>query len=182
MIYRVDPATGKASVFFDINSVVNQLDPGQTAAATAGAASGLVNWYDISFDPNGIFDGVPSMFVSSVDRTDPAKNAVYQIGANGQLLGIFAQFTDGQSGALHFTSNPSAILVPPTEDQSFLRGLFTGSGTGASTLSETNFNAFFFNATQYRPGQNIRHVDVLLFGISETKLLPRPADLAHGGQ
>ena len=27
VIYRVDPATGKSSVFFDLNTVMNQLDP-----------------------------------------------------------------------------------------------------------------------------------------------------------
>ena len=27
VIYRIDPATGKASVFFDLNTVLNQIDP-----------------------------------------------------------------------------------------------------------------------------------------------------------
>ena len=41
---------------------------------SVSASSGLVNWYDIAFDPEGYFDGRPSMFVSSSDRSDPNKN------------------------------------------------------------------------------------------------------------
>ena len=36
VIYRVDPATGKASVFFDLNTVLSQIDPDNTTAATPG--------------------------------------------------------------------------------------------------------------------------------------------------
>ncbi len=174
VIYRVDPATGKSSVFFDLNSVLNQLEPGTgaTAANSVSSASGLVNWYDISFDPEGYFDGKPSMFVASVDRSDPNKNVIYRIAPDGTFMGAFAMFTDGQS-ALKFTSNPSAILVPPTEQQSFLRGIIAGSGSGASTVGTTTFSAFYFNANQYRPGQNISSA-TLPFGISETALSEGP--------
>ena len=72
VIYRVDPATGKASVFFDLNTVMNQIDPNalstdgkNPAANSLGASTGYVNWYDIAFDPEGYYDGQPSMFVSS---------------------------------------------------------------------------------------------------------------------
>ena len=48
VIYRVDPATGKASVFFDLNTVMNQLDPNSLstdgknpAANSLGASTGL---------------------------------------------------------------------------------------------------------------------------------------------
>src|SRR4051812_19420183 len=74
-IFRVDPATGKSSVFFDLNTVVSQLTPpSPTAAASGTPASGLLNWCDIAFDPEGYFDGKPSMFVSSVDTTNSNKN------------------------------------------------------------------------------------------------------------
>ena len=35
VIYRVDPATGKSSVFFDLNTVLNQLEPGGNASSRA---------------------------------------------------------------------------------------------------------------------------------------------------
>ena len=48
VIYRVDPATGKASVFFDLNTVMNQLDPNalttdgvNPAANSLGASIGV---------------------------------------------------------------------------------------------------------------------------------------------
>src|SRR6185369_14146057 len=51
VIYRVDPATGKSSVFFDLNTVVSQLTPASSSAAASGRpGSGLLNWYDIAFD------------------------------------------------------------------------------------------------------------------------------------
>src|SRR5439155_6552698 len=67
VIYRVDPATGKASVFFDLNTVVTQLSPPSASAANSGAVSpgsGLTNWYDLAFDPEGYWDGKPSLFVA----------------------------------------------------------------------------------------------------------------------
>src|SRR5262245_40991199 len=83
VIYRGDPATGKSSVFFDLNTVLSQTDPNNTSPATPaanslGVATGLVNWYSITFDSEGVFSGTPSMFVSSVDRSDPAKNIIFQ--------------------------------------------------------------------------------------------------------
>ena len=99
VIYRVDPATGKTNVFFDLNTVISQLNPDATPGNSVGSATGLVNWYSITFDPEGFFDGTPSMFVSSVDRSDPAKNAIYQISSSGTLLGVFASFTDGRTSA-----------------------------------------------------------------------------------
>src|SRR5262249_12208665 len=56
VIYRVNTATGKASLFFDLNTVLNQTDPnnttpGRPAANSMGADTGLVNWYSITFDP-----------------------------------------------------------------------------------------------------------------------------------
>ena len=58
VIYRVDPATGKASVFFDLNTVISQLDPNRPQRRNSvGASTGLVNWYDLAFDPEGYFDG-----------------------------------------------------------------------------------------------------------------------------
>ncbi len=141
MIYRVDPATGKASIFFDLNSVLNQ-----NAGNTAGTETGLVNWYDIAFDSEGYFDGRPSMFVSSLDRSDPSKNVVFRIAPDGTFMGAFIQFTGQAPG--QFAIRPSALLVPPPEQQQFLRGLFVGdaSSTGGDT-------AIFFNANQFVPGQ-----------------------------
>ena len=174
VIYRLDPATGKSSVFFDLNKVISQIEPGATssnsisstpAANGVSAASGLLNWYDITFDPEGYFDGKPSMFVSTVDASDPNKNAIYQIGPDGSLLGVFVKYTAGGS-TQQFTQNPTAILIPPVEQQNFLRGLIastgapavdtsTGSVGGGSTSSALGFEAVFFNANSYSPGQNI---------------------------
>ncbi len=169
VIYRVDPATGKASVFFDLNTVINQLEPGGNASNSVGASTGLVNWYDISFDPEGYFDGKPSMFVTSVDRSDPNKNAVYQIGPDGSFLGMFTQFTAGLS-SLKFTTNPTSIVVPPPQQQNFLRGIIVGSG-----ISSTNgaFSALYFNANEYSPGQVISS-NSLPTGVSETNLTEGP--------
>ena len=126
MIYRVDPATGKRSVFFDLNTVMNQIDPNNStpdtpAANSLGTGPGLVNWYSITFDAEGIFSGSPAMFVSSVDRSDPNKNIIFEIAPNGTLMGVFVQFTDGLS-SLKFNISPTAILIPPVQDQSFLSG------------------------------------------------------------
>ena len=134
VIYRVDPATGKASVFFDLNTVMNQLDPNSLstdgtnpAANSLGASTGYVNWYDIAFDSEGYYNGSPVMFVSSVDRSDPAKNAIYMISPSGQFLGAFVMLTDGLA-ATKFNVNPTGMVVPGPEDQAFLRGLIAGSG------------------------------------------------------
>ncbi len=177
VIYRLDPATGKASVFFDLNSVISQIEPGATssnsisstpAANGVSTASGLLNWYDITFDPEGYFNGKPSMFVSTVDASDPNKNAIYQIGPDGSLMGVFVKYTAGGS-TQQFTQNPTAILVPPIEQQNFLRGLFASSGApGVNGLgssqgnnsisfggSNLGFEAVFFDANKYSPGQNI---------------------------
>jgi hypothetical protein len=150
VIYRVDPATGKASVFFDLNTVLSQLEPGGNASNGLGVSTGLQNWYDITFDREGYFDGRPSMFVSSVSSTDPFKNGIFRIAPDGSFLGFFTQETQGASARI--TRAPSAILVPPTEQQSFLRGLIAGSG-----LSDPNtgFDALFFNANAFTPGQNV---------------------------
>ncbi|MBX6313764.1 MAG: hypothetical protein IRY99_12725, partial [Isosphaeraceae bacterium] len=157
VIYRVDPATGKASIFFDLNTVINQLEPGGNASNGLLPSTGLLNWYDITFDTEGIFDGKPSMFVSSVSRTDPNKNVIYRIGPDGSFLGLYIPFTGmGQSGA--FQRSPSAILVPPPEQQSFLRGLLAGNGAGSSAQNGTvagGFAAVFFDANQYQPGTPI---------------------------
>ena len=41
VIYRVDPATGQSSVFFDLNSVISQIDPSNATPSTP-AANGLL--------------------------------------------------------------------------------------------------------------------------------------------
>ena len=166
VIYRVDPATGQASVFFDLNTVMNQIDPSNpTAANSLGTGTGLVNWYSITFDSEGIWSGSPAMFVASVDRSDPNKNVIFEIAPNGTLMGVFAQFTDGLS-SLKFNINPTAILVPPVQDQSFLSGLIGGSGI--STTSGT-FAALYFQSSAYSPGQVISN-STLPTGVSETEL------------
>ncbi|MGB2612924.1 MAG: hypothetical protein WBC80_28455, partial [Isosphaeraceae bacterium] len=100
VIYRIDPATGKASVFFDLNTVLSQIDPNalatdgkNPAANSLGKSTGFVNWYDIAFDPEGNFDGSPTMFVASADRSDPSKNAIYMISPSGKFLGAFVLLT-----------------------------------------------------------------------------------------
>ena len=163
VIYRVDPATGKTSVFFDLNTVVPQLDKAATPGNTVGPSTGLVNWYDITFDPEGYFDGKPSMFVSSVDLQNPAKNAVYRIAADGTFMGIFLDFSSGAS-ALKLAVNPSSILIPPVEDQTFLRGLLVGGGV-SSTGGQ--FAALFFDANAFTPGQNLQ-TNVLPAGVTQT--------------
>lgn len=176
VIYRVDPVTGKATVFFDLNTVMSQIDPNalatdgvNPAANSMGASTGFVNWYDIAFDPEGYFDGKPTMFVSTVDRSDPAKNAIYRIGPDGSFLGAFVTLTDGLA-ATKFTVNPTGIIVPGPEQQRFLRGLIGGSG-----ISTTNgtFAALFFNANQYAPGQVISN-STLPLGVVPTGLTLGP--------
>ncbi len=136
VIYRVDPATGKSSVFFDLNTVISQIDPNSpTAANGLGAQTGLTNWYDITFDPAGTFNGQPSMFVTSVDSADPNKNAIYQISPSGQFLGAFTSFTDNSLSAAKLTFNPTAILIPPVQQQQYLSGLISSTGAGAITVA-----------------------------------------------
>ena len=159
VIYRVDPATGDGNVFFDLNTVLNQVSPGTTADNSAGSATGLVNWYDITFDETGVFDGLPSMFVSSVDSDNPLKNAVYRIAPDGTFLGLFIAYGDA-TGTGSLAQRPSAIHVPPPEQQSFLRGLIAGSGTnngneGGFTAGTTNFTGLFFDANIVQGAQLI---------------------------
>lgn len=173
VIYRVDPATGQARVFFDLNTVLNQLDPNalatdgkNPAANSMGDSTGYVNWYDITFDPEGYITGTPMMLVSSSDRADPAKNAVYMISPSGQFLGIFVMMNN-YTVATQFNMNPTAVMIPPPQFQAQLRGLFTGSG-----IATTNgtFAALFFNSNVYSPGQVISNAtsSTLLKGVSET--------------
>ncbi|HKM52940.1 MAG TPA: S8 family serine peptidase, partial [Isosphaeraceae bacterium] len=178
VIYRIDTATGKASVFFDLNTVMNQIDPNalvrdgvNPAANSLGGATpsapndptGFKNWYDIAFDPEGNFNGQPTMFVSTVDRLDPAKNAIYMISPSGQFLGAFVLMTDGLA-ATKFNISPTGMVVPGPQDQAFLRGLLAGSGE--STTNGT-FAALFFNANQYSPGQTLSN-GTLPKGVSQT--------------
>ena len=158
VIYRVDPATGKVSVFSDLNTVIGQSN-------ADGNSTGLVNWYDLAFDPEGYFDGQPSLFVASVDSSDPNKNAIYQINPDGDRSSgsDFVQFTTEGLASMKFNVNPTSILVPPVEDQSFLRGLIAGSGI-SSTGGE--FAALFFDANTYTPGQNINTAN-LPMGVSQ---------------
>ncbi len=171
VIYRVDPATGNASVFFDLNSVISQLDPGNATPSTPAAnglltSTGLVNWYSITFDSEGIFSGTPAMFVSSVSRSDPNKNIIFEIAPNGTLMGVFAQFTDGLS-SLNFNISPTAILIPPVQDQAFLSGLIGGSGI--SSVNTSGFAALYFQSSSYSPGQVISN-STLPTGVSQTEL------------
>src|SRR4051812_5276023 len=124
VVYRVDPATGKSSVFFDLNTVIGAIEPGATAANSLGTQTGLVNWYDLSFDPEGYFDGRPSLFISTSDASDPNKNAVYRVAPDGSFLGAFAQFPVGTDPSVAF--NPTSVQIPPPEQQSYLRGLSVG--------------------------------------------------------
>lgn len=162
VIYRVDPATGRSSVFFDLNTVIGAIEPGATAANSSGTQTGLVNWYDLAFDPEGYFDGRPSLFVSSADASDPNKNAVYRVGPDGSFLGAFIQFPVGtDTSALAF--NPTSVHVPPPEQQGFLRGLSVGG---------TDFGGLFFDATSFRPGQSISQAS-LPTGVSNALLSPQ---------
>jgi hypothetical protein len=160
VIYRVDPATGKSSVFADLNTIL-----GGNAGNTFGAETGLVNWFDLSFDSEGYFDGRTSLFVSSVDRTNPSKNVIFRFGSDGSFLGAFVQFTEG-AGAGTFTRAPSAILVPPPEQQTFLRGLIAGD---ASETGSTGFAALYFDADLFRPGTDLSGA-ALPAGVSATGL------------
>ena len=163
VIYRVDPATGKSSVFFDLNTVLPQIDsiagttPGNNPA---GSGSGLVNWYKIAFDSSGVFDGKPSMFVTSLDSQDPAKNAVYRIGPDGSFMGLYLQFIPNASTGIP-NIQPSAIYIPPPEQHTFLSGMLVGNGAG--TTNPTNLASttpvLFFNANQFVPGQQITNAD-----------------------
>ena len=160
-VFRVDPATGKASLFFDLNTVLASIEPGGTAANSNGAASGMVNWYDMAFDPEGYFDGKPSLFISSVDRTDPNKNVIFRVAPDGSFLGMFIKFTASNGG--QFTRTPSAVSVPPPEQQTFLRGLISGDGA-----ADGGFVALFFNANEFAPGTDLNSVAVLPPGVTRT--------------
>ena len=104
------------------------------------------------------------MFVSSVDRSDPNKNVIFEIAPNGTLMAVFTQMTDGLS-SLKFNINPTAILIPPVQDQSFLSGLIGGSGI--STVGGT-FAALYFNSSSYSPGQVISN-STLPTGVTRDK-------------
>jgi hypothetical protein len=184
VIYRVDPATGKATPFFDLNTVMNQLsvnplsvDGRNPAAASLGGASGgatdatgFTNWYDIAFDAEGYIDGKPSMLVSTADRSDPSKNAIYRIAPDGSFLGAYVTMTDGQA-ATKFNINPTAVAVPGPEMQQYLKGVF--SGGGVSTTGGT-LAALFFNTNEYSPGQVISNSSTLPKGASQSGMYLGP--------
>ena len=185
-IYRVDPATGKASIFFDLNTVVPQLpavdpgpfDPPNDATNDArSVATGLGNWYDLSFDTEGYFDGRPSLFVTSVDELDPRKNAIYRIGPDGSFLGMFTQFVEGVENN-NLSINPSAIHVLPAHQQAFLRGVIAGDGQSNEPVvgnlvpefPRRDFNALYFDANEFRPTQRVVNKAILPDGVELTSL------------
>ncbi|QDV36717.1 S8/S53 family peptidase [Tautonia plasticadhaerens] len=168
VIFRVDPATGESDVFFDLNTVLEQVAPGTSQGNSAGSQTGLVNWYDITFDAEGVFDGVPSMFVSSVDRSNPLKNAVYRIAPDGTFLGLFVAMTEGADQD-DLVRRPSALLVPPAQQQDFLKGLFVGTGSNAPDFGV----ALFFDANQVQGAQQIA-AGPLPQGVSTTNLTLGP--------
>ncbi len=170
VIYRVDPVTGRSSVFFDLNTVLNQIDPGAPPGNGALPGTGLVNWYDIAFDPEGQFDGRPSMFVTSLSTDDPLKNVVYRIGSDGSFLGLYIPFAQDPATS-QFGVQPSAIFVPPVEQQSFLRGVFVGNA--ADSVAGGNGAVLFFNANVFRPGQPVTGPNNGL-GISATGMTLNP--------
>jgi hypothetical protein len=163
VIYRVAPATGKASVFFDLNTVISKLEPGGTAATNADG--GLSNFYTIAFDSEGYFDGRTSMFVSSVDRTDPNKNVIYRIGSDGSYLGAFATFGASSGGTL--SRGSASVYVLPPEQQQFLRGLVSGEAVSQNTTLGTSegFYGLAFDANQYAPGTNLNSTTTLSNGV-----------------
>ncbi len=169
-IYRVDTATGKASVFFDMASMVQKLQSDSTANASNGVSnsSGLVNWYDITFDPEGYFFGRSAMLVSTVSNNDPTKNAVYAIGSDGSLIGALVQFS-AQGSSQNFAVTPSSVLVPPAQYQSRIRGLFVGTGTQDTSTTPATYTALFFDSNTYRPGQNLNS-SVLPPGVFDSNL------------
>ena len=92
------------------------------------------------------------------------------------------------------TFNPTAILIPPVEQQTYLRGLIAGTGSGSatnlleeggatanpqlggtgSTIGESSstsaeFAALFFDSNQFTPGQNISST-TLPTGVKQTGL------------
>ena len=67
---------------------------------------------------------------------------------------------------LNFNINPTAILIPPVQDQSFLSGLIGGSGI--SSVDGT-FAALYFQSSSYSPGQVISN-STLPTGVSQTDL------------
>ncbi len=163
VIYRVDPATGKSSVFFDLNTVLPQID--KVAGTTPGnnsalPSTGLVNWYKIAFDSTGLFDGKPSMFVTSLDSQDASKNAVYRIGPDGSFMGLFMQFPSNATTG-YPNIQPSAIYIPPPEQQGFLGGMLVGNGAGTTNPANVGSTVpvLFFNANQFVPGQPITNAD-----------------------
>lgn len=167
VIYRVDPVTGKASVWFDLNPVIKQManNPAATAANSLGTGTGYVNWYDMAFDPEGYFDGRPSMFVTSSDATDPNKNAVYRIGSNGDFLGVYVGYSANVAGSL--TRSPTAISVTPAEQAKYLRGLFTGNSQ-AGLGSATDQRVLFIDSNAFRPGTDLNSTTTLPAGAIAT--------------
>ena len=127
VIYRVDPATGKANVFFDLNTVISQIDLAATKGNSAGAATGLVNWYDITFDPEGYFDGKPSMFVSSVDLRRPGQERDLPDRPRRHLHGHVRR---GLAGHLrtNLTVEPSSNPRPAGPGPVVPRGLLVSGG------------------------------------------------------
>ena len=168
VIYRVDPTTGKASTFFDLNDLIQKLhnNPAADASTVVTRASGLVNWYDIAFDPEGYFFGRSAMLVSMADSTDASKNRIYAIGSDGTLIGALVTFNEQSTINQLFTRTPTSIVVPPVEQQARLRGLFSGTGTQDAN---GDYVALYFDANVYRPGQDLNK-PVLPPGVSITNL------------
>ena len=98
------------------------------------------------------------MFVASVDRTDPNKNVDLPDRPRRLVHGRVRPVHGGAVGA-EVQHQPSAILVPPAEEQSFLRGPVHGQRRHGSTGVDRGEHSFVgacsSTPTSSRPGTDL---------------------------
>ena len=112
---------------------------------SAGAATGLVNWYDMTFDPEGYFDGRPSMFVASVDRANANKNVVSARWKLAPCESPSGLAIDRKHHRLFSVCENEIMAVVDATNGKVVTTVPTGKGTDAAAFDDEKQLAFASN-------------------------------------
>ncbi len=127
-----------------------------------------------AFDPEGIFDGKPSMFVSSVDRNDPSKNVIFRIGPDGAFLGAYIKFDLGSgAGAFSYVAQRDPGAARPAAG--FPAGLISGDGSPMGTGTSDRLRGAVLRRQRVPAGHQRETADPAVGGRRRPRPVLRPA-------